>query len=50
MTFVLKVSLGKKIIYTKWVFAIRRDSNKFIYKYKTHLKEVSIKNEVLMSK
>jgi len=37
MTFVSKVPPGKNIISTKWVFATKRDSNNFIYKYKARL-------------
>ncbi len=37
MTFVPKVPPGKNIISTKWVFATKRDSNNFIYKYKARL-------------
>jgi len=37
MTFVSKVPPGKIIISMKWVFATKKDSNNFIYKYKARL-------------
>jgi len=37
MAFVSKVPPGKSIISTKWVFATKKDSNNFIYKYKACL-------------
>jgi len=37
MTFFPKVPPGKNIISTKWVFATKKDSNNFMYKYKARL-------------